>query len=296
MDEIEDVIELGIEGIDTMIDKHWDKLPSGAFLSHNYDPRNLRKSSQRSSSMNPPYPQDTAVNRRSKSKKERRDDAPRDRGIDGRGRRGSNDHPDSDEGSYIPYAAPVPPIFSNEPPRPREQYTPQAYGFQGGHADQADYAPRSAPITARRGSSQPDLHRGRNIDRDYYSSDEYSPSPDRQVQKTRNSNDIRGSSKQEKSREKPAKHGVDLTGSSEGLIGAGLGALIGGYAAAKAQDYTGGGKKKKKKKKKNDDILTLLGAAVGGLAVNAAIDRWEDGKKERRRNSKDRSGGRDQGR
>jgi uncharacterized membrane protein len=94
----------------------------------------------------------------------------------------------------------------------------------------------------------------------------------------------------EKSRDratKPSKHGVDLTGSSEGLIGAGVGAMIGGYASLKAQDYTSSGKKKP------DDLLTLLGAAVGGLAVNAAIDRWEDGKKERKR-SRDR--GRDRGR
>jgi len=291
MDEIEDVIELGIEGIDTMIDKHWDKLPSGAFLAHNYNPRKLRKSSRRSSSMNPPYPEDTVVVPKNKSKKNRRNEAPRDRAGNGDGERGFVEPPDSPEGSYIPYTAPVPPIFSNEPPRSRQQYTPQAYGPSENHATQEDYGPRSGAIMTRRGISQPDLFRGRDRDREYYSSEEYSPSPNRRVQRRRDPNDLKSSTNMDKSRDKPAKHGVDLTGSSEGLLGAGVGAILGGFAAAKAQDYTSGGKKKKK----NDDLLTLLGAAVGGLAVNAAVDRWEDGKKERTRSSRDRDRDRDRG-
>jgi hypothetical protein len=287
MDEIEDVIELGIEGIDTMIDKHWDKLPTGVFDHHNYSPRMLRKSSRRSSSMNPPNAEDTVMTK-SKSKKKRRKETPQDRDEDRIGERGIVDPPDSDEGpSYIPYAPQPPTKYSNEPPRSR--YIPQSYGFQGGYEPQGDYAPRSAPAMTRRGSSQPDLYRGRRRDQDQYSSDEVSPSPDRRIQRRRESNDFRGSNKLEKSREKekrPSKHGVDLTVSSEGLIGAGVGAMIGGYASLKAQDYTSSGRKKP------DDLLTLLGAAVGGLAVNAAIDRWEEGKKDRKR-SRDR--GRDRG-
>jgi uncharacterized protein YcfJ len=65
-----------------------------------------------------------------------------------------------------------------------------------------------------------------------------------------------------------------FTKSKEGLAGGAVGALVGGWAAHKAQEAKG------REKHSSSPLLTLLGAAVGGLAVNAVIDKWEDGKKD----------------
>ena len=73
-----------------------------------------------------------------------------------------------------------------------------------------------------------------------------------------------------------------FTTSTEGLLGAGVGVLVGGWAADKAQSSRGKGKKVW-----SNDALTLLGAAIGGLAVNAAIDKWADKRGRERAGSRD---------
>lgn len=90
-----------------------------------------------------------------------------------------------------------------------------------------------------------------------------------------------GSQTIDKARDKAHRYGVKdevkdvFTSSKEGLAGGAVGALVGGWAAQKAQSAYG-----KEKNGAGNAVLTLLGAAVGGLAVNAVIDKWEDGKRD----------------
>jgi hypothetical protein len=65
-----------------------------------------------------------------------------------------------------------------------------------------------------------------------------------------------------------------FTSSKPGLTGGAVGAVVGGWAASKAQVAYGKGEKNPS----NSTLLTLLGAAVGGLAVNAAVEKWEESK------------------
>jgi hypothetical protein len=71
-----------------------------------------------------------------------------------------------------------------------------------------------------------------------------------------------------------------FTTSKAGLAGGAVGAVVGGWAAQKAQVATGKDGGGRKDKSGTNAVLTLLGAAVGGLAVNAIIDKYEDGKRE----------------
>lgn len=67
-----------------------------------------------------------------------------------------------------------------------------------------------------------------------------------------------------------------FTKSPAGITGGVAGALVGGWAAKKAQIASG----REGKHHGTNPLLTLLGAAAGGLAVNAVIDKFEDRKKE----------------
>ena len=66
-----------------------------------------------------------------------------------------------------------------------------------------------------------------------------------------------------------------FTKSPAGITGGVAGALLGGWAAKKAQVASG-----RDGHHGSNPLLTLLGAAAGGLAVNAVIDKFEDRKKE----------------
>lgn len=85
-----------------------------------------------------------------------------------------------------------------------------------------------------------------------------------------------------KAKDKASRYGLKdemdvFSSSTVGLGGGAVGALVGGWAAHKAQEATG---QDRKGDKKTNDLLTLLGAAVGGLAVNVVVDKWEDSKKD----------------
>jgi hypothetical protein len=67
-----------------------------------------------------------------------------------------------------------------------------------------------------------------------------------------------------------------FTKSPMGITGAVAGAVVGGWAARKAQVATG----REGKHHGSNPLLTLLSAASGGLVVNAVIDKFEDRKKE----------------
>lgn len=84
-----------------------------------------------------------------------------------------------------------------------------------------------------------------------------------------------------KSKDVAHRHGLKeevegfFTKSPAGITGGVAGALVGGWAAKKAQVASG-----REGKHGSNPLLTLLGAAAGGLAVNAVIDKFEDRKKE----------------
>jgi uncharacterized membrane protein YeaQ/YmgE (transglycosylase-associated protein family) len=65
--------------------------------------------------------------------------------------------------------------------------------------------------------------------------------------------------------------GSVFTTSKPGMAGGAVGAIIGGWAAKKAQIAYG-----KEKKGSTSNLVTLLGAAVGSLAVNVVVDKWEE--------------------
>ena len=69
-----------------------------------------------------------------------------------------------------------------------------------------------------------------------------------------------------------------FTTSKVGITGSAIGAVVGGWAAQKAQVATRG-----EKGGRSNAMLTLLGAAVGGLAVNAVVDKFEESQSEKQR-------------
>jgi uncharacterized protein YcfJ len=85
-----------------------------------------------------------------------------------------------------------------------------------------------------------------------------------------------GSAHVDKVREKAHRYGLKdevkgvFTQSKEGLAGSAVGALVGGWAAQKAQQATG------RDKHAASPLLTVLGAAIGGLAVNAVVEKYEE--------------------
>src|ERR1019366_7252507 len=68
-----------------------------------------------------------------------------------------------------------------------------------------------------------------------------------------------------------------LTTSKAGLTGGAIGAVVGGWAANKAQIAYGKDKPRGEHEGSNP-LLTLLGAAAGGLAVDLLVARYEDKK------------------
>jgi hypothetical protein len=62
-----------------------------------------------------------------------------------------------------------------------------------------------------------------------------------------------------------------FTTSKPGMAGGAVGAVIGGWAAKKAQIAYG-----KEKNGSTNNLVTLLGAGVGALAVNVVVDKWEE--------------------
>jgi hypothetical protein len=65
--------------------------------------------------------------------------------------------------------------------------------------------------------------------------------------------------------------GSVFTTSKPGMAGGAVGAIIGGWAAKKAQIAYG-----REKNGSTNNLVTLLGAAIGGLGVNVVVDKWEE--------------------
>ncbi|CZS89561.1 uncharacterized protein RAG0_00907 [Rhynchosporium agropyri] len=293
---MEEFVELGLEGADKMIDKHFHKLPDKALHSDTYNPKNLHLHRGQKSRKNST---DTRSNYESDSEKE----------IDHRStsHRGSSEYrnlPATEPGySYIPpdsvYSSP--PYYSHDPPHPRPEYmpspppasatsyyTPQpsagvphmamnrgrdvdCYNDDDYHSD-SYRRPRRPKAVTRRSSS---YHCPRDRRNDY--------SYDQQISRSRRHGNGSGSDTVDRvsDKAKDVAHRYKLkedmnnvfTASTVGLTGGAVGAMVGGWAAQKAQV----GYRKKGPKIDPNSILTLLGATVGGLAVNAVVDKWQDG-------------------
>ena len=194
--------------------------------------------------------------------------------------------PPPEYNTYVPYSreaphlkpeyAPNPPPIGQPyfPPPPQSVSRSQGRRYEDDDDDDdddddgyySDRRSRRPPAITRRSSS---YHGPRGND-DYYN--------ERQLVQRRG-----GGSSHDGSdvRSRDGKHhGIKeaekyFTKSPVGIGGAVAGAVIGGWAAKKAQVATG----RKGEQHGSNAFLTLLGAAAGGLVVNAVIDKFEDRKK-----------------
>lgn len=205
--------------------------------------------------------------------------------------------PRSEQFDYPPSG----PIYSHDPPRLRPQYVPTPPPGQGYRSPGGGYAPyqptqdrrrydsdddyssdtqrssrRRPKIVTRRSSS----YHGPRDRRDYNNS--YGSSAGgKQLQRRRGSE----SGTMAKAKDIEQRYGLKeevndvLTTSKAGLTGGAIGAVVGGWAANKAQIAYGKDKPGKGHEDSNP-LLTLLGAAAGGLAVDVLVARYEDKKEE----------------
>lgn len=303
---MEDFIELGIEGVDKVVDKHFHKLPDKALHKDTYHPRNLRKSHRRRGTQDsspsperPPYPESP----REQDYQRRRSHEDLDPNLAYRDLYTEDETPryiNMQDNEYPPQRGYSPPrgyspqvgyqdrMYSHEPPHLRPQYVP-AGPPPPGIGQQREYpAPPNTyyPPRANRGRNGYDFDDGYHSDvqqpprrpkMDRRRSSSYHGPRDGQLALAgkRNGN---GNGMVEQARDKAHRYGLKdefdvFTKSKAGLTGGAVGAVVGGWAAHKAQVA-------KKGKQDTNDLLTLLGAAVGGLAVNAVVDRWEGSRRD----------------
>lgn len=289
---MEEFIELGLEGADKVIDKHFHKMPDKAFHRETYKHLPHRhKDRKNSKDTHSDYDFESESDRDNRSMSHQAPPEYR-----------HNTAPDPGY-SYIPESprnVNTPPFYSREPPHPRPEYMPSPppsaaanpyytppptagiprmamnRGRDVDPYDDADYhsdsyrAPRRPKAVTRRSSS---YHGPR--DRDSYAYDQ-------QLARRHGSGSDRLDRYSDKAKDTAQRYKLKedmnnvFTASKVGLTGGAVGAVVGGWAAQKAQI----GYRKDGHKLDPNPLLTLLGATVGGLAVNAAVDKWQDGKKE----------------
>ncbi|PBP25686.1 hypothetical protein BUE80_DR003422 [Diplocarpon rosae] len=212
--------------------------------------------------------------------------------------------------SYLPDSPfAMAPVYSHDPPRIRPEYLPSS------PLSETSYY--SLPPSQR--VNHIAMNRGREIDPydddDDYHSDSYRV-PRRPRPITRRSSSYHGTRAKDpygdgqrvarrhgsgsdvidrySNRARETAHRYKLkedmnnlfTGSTAGLTGSAVGAVVGGWAAQKAQV----GYMKSGHTHDPNPLLTLIGATVGGLAANAAVDRWQDEKKAEEKKEKKWSG------
>jgi hypothetical protein len=290
-------IALGLKGANTLIEKHFDKVPDKALHPETYHPANLTSKQRR---------QRTREKRAAKNKigssssndedsTEEAEEITVDRGgIDiQEEQRGAprNMFSPPQTATYAPpqqeMYVPGAPLYSHEPPRLRPEYAPSPPPIGSGYPyAQGAYAPPPSPQTI-----ETRARRDSNDDEDYYSdSYRHRRRPKPVTRRSSSYHGPRGGDQQlsrrggpgsdtlGKARDRAHRYGFKdevegmFTKSKEGLAGGAVGALVGGWAAHKAQEAKG------REKHATSPLITLLGAAVGGLAVNAVIDKYEAGK------------------
>ncbi|KAL3422059.1 hypothetical protein PVAG01_06215 [Phlyctema vagabunda] len=300
---MDDFLELGIEGVDKLVDKKFHHVPDVALHSGTYHPRNVKKLTPRklrrergeerrrggpgsTSSSEDSYTTDIGGNQHRASAGDVYND-----------RRTYTDARDRSARSQ--QAGP----YSQDLPRIRPQYQPalenpyQERRYQSPPSMDGHYYPPAAGSRGRR-------DRGRDHDDDYYS--DAAPRA-RPKAVTRRSNSLSHATprsnlalteKRLKQHQKRlSMEGDDRDGrrsnsgngndmskrftKTEAGLGAGvIGALVGGWATQKAQVVVGADKLDSSKRRNGSNALvTALGAAAAGLAANVLVDRWEDNKK-----------------
>ncbi|TVY49950.1 hypothetical protein LOCC1_G000493 [Lachnellula occidentalis] len=297
---MDDFLELGIEGIDKLVDKNFHRVPDKALHKDTYKPRNLKKPNRRRS---PSLSSSEREQQRRKQQQQPRSQQDPDPNLAYQDPYTEDEYPRyinmrDNEYPYTPHAYPFPqnapqspPLYSQEPPRQRAQYMPA-----GQQRERDDFIPPS-----RRRSGYESDDESDSGDERYYSdtpprrraamnrrrSSSYPESGghgELAVTGKRNGNGNGAMTEQVKDRAhryglKDELNGV-FTKSKAGLTGGAVGAVVGGWAAQKAQAATGRDRDAKGKGKAANDLLTLLGAAVGGLAVNAVIEKLEEAKED----------------
>jgi hypothetical protein len=303
-------IVLGLKGANKLIDKHFDKVPDAALHPETYHPANLT-SAQRRQRTREKRAKKNKRDRNSNSSSssddvddgdtysvEEHDQTTTDKGLDDTQQqppRGAPRKMFSPVQTYVPPQQQQyngSPLYSNEPLRLRPEYAPSPPPIGSGYPyPQGAYAPPPfQPHTIERKS-----RRDSYGDEDYYSDSYRHPRRPKAV--TRRSSSYHGprsnaggdqqvarrgtgSETLDKARDRAHRYGLKeeveglFTKSKEGLAGGAVGALVGGWAAHKAQEAKG------REKHSSSPLLTLLGAAVGGLAVNAVIDKYEESRKD----------------
>lgn len=162
------------------------------------------------------------------------------------------------------------PTYSQQPPHLRPEYTPRG-------ADH--YYPPPPPLGSRYGGSDVSSRRVRD-DEDAYYNNSVAKRPPGAARRTSSFNGrdmVKHDRKKEKAaaeEEQKEEHHLRedfLTKSPQGLAAGGLGALVGGFLAEKAQVKAG----REGERSSGALFLTGLGAVVGGLAANAAVDHYQ---------------------
>jgi hypothetical protein len=310
-------IVLGLKGANKLIDKHFDKVPDAALHPETYHPANLTSKDHRKRTRQKRAEKNKVGSSSSSDEDstEEVEEVTADPGgvdikLEQRGAprnmfspppSATYPPPPPQQEAYVPGA----PVYSHEPPRLRPEYAPSPPPIGSGYPyAQGAYAPPpfQPQMIERRGRSDS------NDDEDYYSESYHRPRRPKAV--TRRSSSYHGprgggsgfetiDKARDKAHRYKLKEEVDgmFTKSKEGLAGGAVGALVGGWAARKAQEAKG------KEKHPASPLLTLLGAAVGGMAVNAIIEKYEvangkDGsdKQSGGEGSRDRNAGSDAGR
>lgn len=189
------------------------------------------------------------------------------------------------------YDYPAMPLYSNEPPRYRPQYMPTPLPGQGyaspdrgrdrDYDSENDYYKKPArssrrPKAVTRRSSSYHGPRDRHDYNNSYGSDD---GEGQQMQHRRGSEAGTMAKAKDAGKRYALKEEVEdvLTTSTAGLAGSAVGAVVGGWAANKAQVAYG---RDGRRRNESNPLLTLLGAAAGGLAVDVLVARFEDQKKE----------------
>ncbi|KAH8684853.1 hypothetical protein BGZ60DRAFT_560485 [Tricladium varicosporioides] len=310
---MEDFIELGIESVDKVVDKHFHKVPDKYLHKDTYNPRNIpvlgtEANKRRQRRRNQNSSEDSQLHLAYDSEGEEEQRRPINMVDNDRGR--------WNDGTYLMYDGNGLPvnnqsynpanttignsqgdlIYSQDPPHQRPQYIPYT-------PPPTDYTRR--PSSERgRGRGGGGYSSGEESDASVDSYDRYQRQPRRPITRRRSSSyhgprsgpdnglalaqrGRRGSndgvldSTREKLHKYKLKEEVEgyFSTSTPALTGSAVGALIGGWASHKAQIASG---RDKKGGGTSNAFLTLLGAAAGGLAVDAAVNQWEERKKETR--------------
>lgn len=318
---MDDFIELGIEGIDKVVDKHFHRVPDKALHKDTYHPRNLKKIRRRRSSSSseqeqeqeqPPSPQQQKQRQRPRSQQ-----VP-DPNLAYQDPYTENEYPGfinmrDNEYPYAPnpYPQSYPqnpsqePLYSHEPPRQRAQYIPapppeqQRAGRGRGQGRSGYESDDESDSGSERYYSDTPARRRPGMNRRHSSSYPGTGGNGQLAVRGKRNGDGNGTMV-EQAKDKAHRYGLKdelngvFTKSKAGLAGGAVGAVVGGWAAQKAQVATGRDRdgREKGKGKAANDLLTLLGAAVGGLAVNAVIEKLEEAKKGDSGGEEEEKGGR----